>query len=70
APRNWARSSGGRQARRTHTIKLETMESLGGQFGGRFGGRQGQQGQNPPPAEPTRKRTVEVVAGQTVDVEL
>jgi hypothetical protein len=46
------------------------MESLGGQFGGRFGGRQGQQGQNPPPAEPTRKRTVEVVAGQTVDVEL
>jgi protocatechuate 3,4-dioxygenase beta subunit len=54
----------------TWEITLETMESLGGQFGGRFGGRQGQQGQNPPPAEPTRKRTVEVVAGQTVDVEL
>lgn len=51
-------------------ITLESMESLGGQFGGRFGGRQGQQGQNPPPAEPQRKRTVEVIAGQTVDVEL
>ena len=54
----------------TWEITLETMESLGGQFGGRFGGRQGQQGQNPSPVEPTRKRTVEVVAGQTVDVEL
>lgn len=58
----------------TWEITLESMESLGsqfgGQFGGRFGGRQGQQGQNTPPAEPTRKRTVEVVAGQTVDVEL
>ncbi|MBM3973566.1 MAG: carboxypeptidase regulatory-like domain-containing protein [Planctomycetes bacterium] len=55
-------------------ITLESMESLGGQFGGqfggRFGGRQGQQGQNQVPVEPTRKRTVEVVAGQTVDVEL
>lgn len=54
----------------TWEIKLEAMESLGGQFGGRFGGRQGQQGQNPSSAEPTRKRTVEVVAGQTVDVDL
>ncbi|MFN9704780.1 MAG: hypothetical protein ACK595_08160 [Planctomycetota bacterium] len=46
------------------------VPSLGGQFGWRFCGRQGQQGQNPSSAEPTRKRTVEVVAGQTVDVDL
>ncbi|HEX6810501.1 MAG TPA: carboxypeptidase regulatory-like domain-containing protein [Planctomycetota bacterium] len=46
----------------TWEVSLESMESLGG--------RLGQRGQQHQPAQPQQKRTVEVVAGQTVDVQL
>ena len=45
----------------TWEVSIESMASLGGLLGNAPGGQQ---------AQPQQKRTVEVVAGQTVDIDL
>jgi protocatechuate 3,4-dioxygenase beta subunit len=52
----------------TWEISVESLEALGGRLGGRFGGRAVEGGQPQQPAQPPR--TVEVIAGQTFDVDL